>query len=226
MTRVLAYCAFRRNPAISIPATGVNGAALNVLHSGDLSLLWSEIQWPLDSAALRRNAVEFHAVITRAFDQTAVAPFRLLTVFDSEQSLGAFAAKHAKAFVADLERLDGRVQMECVVFFKMMANPDRSSGQAYLRQKAELRHAVDQHIASLSEALAPIAQEIRVREVNSGARLFCLLQTDRQSQFHSRARALPAPPGVELRFSGPWPAAEFLSDAVKTPEMASQQQRS
>lgn len=195
---------------------------MKVLHSGGLSLLWSEIEWPLDSSRVQNNAVEFHHAIGHIFGQTAVAPFRLLTVFENEQSLAAFAESQAAAFVADLERLEGLAQMECVIFFKMGRPADTSSGQAYLRQKAELRRAIEQYGTALKHALAPAAREIRLKEVNNGSRIFALVPKGQESAFRDMAAGVAAPEGIERRITGPWPPSEFLSDAVKTPQISPQ----
>jgi hypothetical protein len=207
-----------------MPSNGVNGTAVNLLNTGELSLLWSEIEWPLNSGNVQQNAVEFHRVISHVFAQTAVVPFRLLTVFESGQSLATFAESHAAEFVADLDRLSVFVQMECILFFKMARAADTSSGQAYLRQKAGLRHALDAAGAALKTALSPLACEVRSKEVNNGLRTFCLVQRGKEAAFRESAGSIAVLPGVERRISGPWPAAEFLSDAVKAPQMAQEPQ--
>jgi Gas vesicle synthesis protein GvpL/GvpF len=193
---------------------------VNLLNTGELSLLWSEIEWPLNSGNVQQNAVEFHRVISHILAQRAVVPFRLLTVFESEQSLATFAASHAADFVTDLDRLSDFVQMECILFFKMARATDTSSGQAYLRQKAELRHALDDYGAELKNALSPVAQEIHSKEVNNGLRIFCLVQRGKEPAFRESVSSIAVPQGLERRISGPWPASEFLSDAVKAPQMA------
>lgn len=193
---------------------------MNLLNAGELSLLWSEIEWPLNSGNVQQNAVEFHRVISHILTQQAVVPFRLLTIFESEQSLANFAASHAADFVADLDRLSDFVQMECILFFKMARAADTSSGQAYLRQKAELRRALDDYGAKLKNVLSPVAREIRTKEVNNGLRIFCLVQRGQETAFRDSASSIAVPHGLERRISGPWPASEFLSDAVKAPQIA------
>src|SRR4029077_1730715 len=113
MSRVLAYCGFRDRPEISLPPKGVSAAAVQVMAEAGLRLLWSEVEWPIESERMQKSAVEFHEVVHHIFRQAAVIPFRLLSVFEDEQSLAAFAAEHATAFVEDLERLKDCVQMEC-----------------------------------------------------------------------------------------------------------------
>jgi hypothetical protein len=58
---------------------------------------------------------------------------------------------------------------------------------------------------------------VRTRESKNGTRIFVLVERGRESEFVSRVQALPLPERLERRTSGPWPAAEFLSEAVKMP---------
>src|SRR5579864_5513124 len=100
MNKVLAYCAYLRHPGTSLPSSGVNGAALQEITHGELGVLYSQVEWPFDYPALQRNAVEFHRVVSHMFGQGAVAPFRLLSVFDDLQALAAFVSAHHAGFVA------------------------------------------------------------------------------------------------------------------------------
>ena len=203
-----------------MPSVGVRDAALQVLESGSLDLLWSEVEWPLSSESIQNDAVEFHRVITHVFSQAAVVPFRLLTVFDDVQALARFVAGVQNDFLADLERLKDMVQMECVIYFKPARDADRSSGQAYLRQKAEVRRSIDEYSNAVRNSLASLARDMRMREVNTGSRIFCLVKRGEESLFRSSVEGIPVPGGLERRLSGPWPPAEFLSDPVKTPKEA------
>jgi len=193
---------------------------VRVLESGELNLLWSEIEWPLSSDSIQSDAVEFHRVISHIFARVAVVPFRLLTVFDTEQALAEFAATQRSAFLSDLRRLQDTVQMEFVIFFKPVRDADRSSGQAYLRQKAEVQRTIDQYSAAVRSSLAAIARDTHTREVNTGSRIFCLVERGQESHFHSTIEGVAIPAGLERRISGPWPPAEFLSDVVKAPPAA------
>lgn len=218
MKRVLAYCAFLDREGVSRPPSGVGGAAVNEIAEGPLRLLWSEVEWPFDSAALQRNAVEFHGVVSHMFSQGAVVPFRLLSVFDDQESLAAFVAAHHIDFVADLERLANFVQMESVIYVGREAAATGISGKAYLELKAELLRGVEGYFEGLREALNPISQGIKVRESKNGSRVFVLVERGNEASFHSLVQGVPVPERLSRRLSGPWPASEFLSNAVKMPE--------
>jgi hypothetical protein len=221
MTKVLAYCACLSRPEISLPSTGVNGAVVQQVTEGRLSLLHSQVEWPFDPPALQRNAVEFHRVVSHMFAQGAVAPFRLLSVFDDLQDLADFLAAHHANFAADLERLHNLVQMECVLYFAPRAGL-KPSGKEYLQMKADLLRLAEDFVQSMSDALQGVAKEIRVRESKNGGRIYVLVERGNEKIFHSAVQELHLPERFARRLSGPWPPAEFLSDSVKMPQIAGQ----
>jgi hypothetical protein len=208
------------HPKLSLPTAGVGGATVKVLEHDTLGLLWSEVEWPFDPSAFQQRAVEFHQAVHHLFAQTAVIPFRLLSVFDGRQSLADFAGQHGPGFIEDLERLENAVQMECIVFFKSPGRPDLSSGSAYLRQKAGLQHALEEFGGHLKKSLSAVSGDLRIREVKNGKRIYCSVQRGHEDLFRTAAHGVPLPPSLERRVSGPWPASEFLSDSVKMPEVA------
>ncbi|HEY6349804.1 MAG TPA: GvpL/GvpF family gas vesicle protein [Candidatus Angelobacter sp.] len=221
MTKILAYCAYLRRPGVSLSPSGVNGAAVQELALDGLGLLYSQVEWPFDDTALQRYAVEFHGVVSHMFAQGAVVPFRLLSVFEDPQALADFLVAHHAGFIVDLERLQNLVQMECVLYFAPQAGP-RPSGKEYLERKAELLRLAEEFVQSLSEALQDIGKEIRIRESKNGGRIFILVERGNEEVFRSIVQKLPVPERFARRFSGPWPAAEFLSDSVKAPQIAGQ----
>jgi hypothetical protein len=220
MTKTLAYCAFLQNPKLSLPSAGVSGAPINLLTHNQLQLLWSQVEWPFDPSAIQQHAIEFHQVVQHVFAQTAVIPFRLLSLFDDQQRLADFLTQHDSAFIADLEELRDAIQMECIVFFKSPGRPDLSSGSAYLRHKADLQHVLEQSSEQLKHTLSSVSNEIRVRELKNGKRIYCRVPRGQENQFRTAAQEIPIPPTLEKRITGPWPASEFLSESVKMPEIA------
>jgi hypothetical protein len=221
--RVLAYCGFLQGPDITTPETGVDNAPVSLLAHDGLRLMWSEVEWPFAQGKLQQSAVDFHGVIEHVFRQVAVVPFRLLSVFDDPPSLEKFAAEHVAGFVADLERLRDMVQMEAIVYViapRVTANSD--SGRAYLEQKAGMLRFAESHAAMVREAIQQVSQEVRIRQVKSGMRIFALVQRGNETQFRDMVASVPLRDGVSRRVSGPWPTAEFLSSAVKMPEIAGQ----
>ena len=195
---------------------------VNTLEHDVLRLLWSEVEWPFQESTFQKKAIEFHQAVHHLFQQTAVIPFRLLSIFDHRQSLADFVARHGSGFIADLERLENAIQMECIIFFKSPSLPDVRSGSAYLRQKAGLQHLLEEFGGKLQTALSDVCASVRVREVKNGKRIYCQVQRGQEELFRTAAQSLQAPASLERRVTGPWPASEFLSESVKMPEVAGQ----
>ena len=84
VSRILVYCGFRHAPGLDLPTLGVSGAPVQVAALDQLNLLWSEVEWPFDPERMQKSAVEFHEVVHQVFKQTAVIPFRLLSVFEDQ----------------------------------------------------------------------------------------------------------------------------------------------
>jgi hypothetical protein len=218
VSRILVYCGFRHAPELALPAVGVNAAPVQVASFDNLNLLWSEVEWPFDPERMQKSAVEFHEVVHQVFKQTAVIPFRLLSVFDDEQAFTTFAAENRQRFLQDLSRLKDFVQMECVIYPRP-SEIDRSSGKAYLQQKAVALRSSEGVAQATQDALAPLSREVRVREGKNGTRIFVLVERGRENDFRQAVTAVPIPSHLSRRMSGPWPAAEFLSEKVKMPQM-------
>jgi hypothetical protein len=220
VSRILVYCGFRHAPEVSLPAVGVNAAPVQVASFDDLSLLWSEAEWPFDPQRMQKSAVEFHEVVHQVFKQAAVIPFRLLSVFDDQQACTAFVVENRQRFLQDLDRLKDVVQMECVIYPKPSDAPvDRSSGKAYLQQKAGALRSSEGLVQATQDALAHLSRETRIREGKNGTRIFVLVDRGRENDFRQAVSAVPIPVHLSRRVSGPWPAAEFLSEQVKIPQI-------
>jgi hypothetical protein len=216
VTRALAYCVFQENKDVNLPATGVQGAAVREITEGSLRVLWSEVDWPFQPAEIQKNAVEFHQVINYVFARTAVAPFRLLTVFENRQTLEQFVAARAQQLSCDLERLHDFVQMECVLYLiAERAEAGDALSSASVERKADLLRTIERSALEVKDALAGTSPEVRIRPVKSGSRLFALVRRGAEAQFSAIAESASLPEGVSRRTSGPRPAAEFLSEALK-----------
>lgn len=223
MSRVLAYCGFQHGPQITLPVVGVRSAPVQLMSTGGLGLLWSEVEWPFAPDQMQRSALEFHEVVRHVFNQAAVIPFRLLSVFEDQQALTAFVAENHARFLEDLERLKSFVQMECVVYpAPGQAQAGASSGKAYLEKKAVAMRSSEGFAQAVRDAVAHLSGEVRLREGKNGTRIFVLVERGRESDFRQAVSVLSLPEHLSRRISGPWPAAEFLSGQVKAPQIAGQ----
>jgi hypothetical protein len=218
---VLPYCAYLEDPEISFSITGVNGAAVQVFFAGRLRVPWSEVEWPFLPEKMQAHAVEFHKVVSHFFTRRAVAPFRLLSVFESHESMFEFVTAHEQEFIDDLERLRDCVQMECVLYFiGERSAADMSSGLAYLQRKAEALSAIEGTARQVEAALRTVAGEVRTKQVKSGRRIYALVRRGEEDAFRTAVLAVALPAVVSRRTSGPWPVSEFLSEALKSPQPA------
>lgn len=221
MIRVLGYCGFLDRNGVLLPEIGVDGAAVSVLAENGLRVLWSDVNWPFEANSLQRHAVEFHRVVHHVFAQTAVVPFRLLSLFENKEDLRRLLRQNSETFSADLERLAGLVQMECVSYFVPQREQlEPTSGTQFMKQKAGMWKSLEEYSERVQHTLATISRGVRIREVKSGRRLFVLVERGREQQFRETVQGLPLPAGMKCRTSGPWPAAEFLSDSVRAPQVA------
>ena len=215
---MLAYCAFLHRYGLVLPATGVSNRPLQVLEKDELRAIWSEVEWPFDPGALQQNAIDFHHVLTTVFSQTAIVPFRLLSIFDGQDALAALIAERQADFIDDLRRLHDFVQMECVIFPRPQPKPESISGKAYLAARAEVLNDIQGYVQNLKTGLHDLIADVRVRDMRSGSRIFALVQRGKEKQFRSAVEEAPVPEGMSRRISGPWPPAQFLSDPLKMPQ--------
>jgi len=219
--RVLPYCAFLADSRVELPQFGVDGREVKILEHGELRVLWSEVKWPYDPQAMQRHAVEFHDVVRQVFLKAAVIPFRLLSVFENEASLSAFMSANEAYFVSDLKRLASAVQMECVIYFVAGRPQPAESGTAYLREKAGLLQRIRKSAEEVTHALGSVTQDLRVREVRNGVRMFVLIERGQEKPFKAAVEAVSVPEALSRRTSGPWPAAEFLCEELRAPQAPS-----
>jgi len=210
VSKTLAYCAYLHHDGLQLPASGVSGCPVEVMAQGNLRVAWSEVVWPFAGQDLQQSAVGFHAVVERIFQQTAVSPFQLLTVFETRDALTEFAQQYAAAIVADLERLRGFVQMECVLYVvgtRAAAEGDTPRARPHHDAGALVR--LSEHAGEVCQALEPVAREVKVHAEASSRRIFALVERGQEQRFADAVQEPALPALVYRRFKGPRPAAEF-----------------
>jgi hypothetical protein len=174
---------------------------------------------------IQKNAVEFHGVVQHIFRQRAVIPFRLLSVFDNKEALETFIHDNQQRFLADLVRLKAFVQMECVVYPAptLRAQVEEVSGKDYLEKKAGLVRSTAQALNAVRDSVGHLGHDLLVREARNGSRVFVLVERGREHDFREALKQVELPEQLARRISGPWPAAEFLSEWVKAPQISGAQ---
>ena len=205
---LLLYCMAEENAEASLPPRGVRAAAVETRRKNGLTCYFSRYDSFAGGAAeeLQRDALDFHWTIHHVFEKQTVIPFRFPTLLPAEGDLETFLDKHAAAYIADLDRLREKVQMEVRVTPPPSIQPSdnavcKNTGTEYLKAKFD---AV-QKTVELENLMKTAAQaEWKQR----GNRHFALLPRGAVAEFRGKINALGQ---ATLRVSGPWPPSEFVN---------------
>ncbi len=190
-----------------------------------------DIEW------VTQLAVEHSNVLDRLRGHAAVIPFRICTVYRSEERLREMLSAEAPRFARALAHLRGRSEWGVKVFaVRPPTLPEAEptavdgapgAGAAYLlarrRERDQVATAdqlIDQACDELHELLCSVAVEGRVNppqreELLNGVYLVedrCVNEFDRVARDPGeRYTAL----GLELTVTGPWPAYNFVPDRAE-----------
>jgi hypothetical protein len=227
---------------------GVSGAPVRLLEHRDLVAVVSSVALTeFGESALRRNlenlgwvektAREHDQVVRRAAAMTtALAPFRLVTIYRSDDAARDRIEELYDDLVLALDRIDRRTEWSVKVFNRERSMPSApvpteavSSGVAYLeRRRAEIRGrqetAVDQQkladqlyldlmpTAAASRRLAPQDQRLTGRRETMALNATLLVDDDRGSELFERINELRSRyPSFDIEVNGPWPAYSFAA---------------
>lgn len=202
---LLLYCMAEADAQAELPPRGVRGAAVEAMKRGALACYFSRYeQFGGGSAdALKQDALDFHWVVNHVFQQRAVIPFRFPTLLSELPALESFLDQHAPAYLADLQRLRGLVQMEVRLPPPVAeAVAATTSGTAYMKAKFDAAQKVVE-MENRVKSAAP-GREWRHR----AGRYFVLIPRGDEAPFREKIAALGE---ASLRVSGPWPPSEFVN---------------
>lgn len=202
---LLLYCMAEARPDAPIPPRGVRSAAVEVTQHSGLACYFSRYeQFPGGAAdALKQDALDFHWAINHVFQQQTVVPFRFPTLLSAPGALEDFLREHSSAYLADLERLRDRVQMEVRAPVRASeAAASAASGTAYLKARFDAVQAAVELESQMKKAA--LAAEWKQR----ANRHFALIARGSEESFRDAIASLGR---SELRVSGPWPPSEFVN---------------
>jgi len=224
---------------------GVGGAAVRTLGHRDLIAVVSTVELDeFGESALRRNLenLDWVELTARRHDEvvrraaaitTALAPFRLVTIYRSDDAVRDRIETLYDDLVLALDRVDRRSEWSVKVFSRARSMPpapvaaDAASGVAYLeRRRAEIRGrqeaAVDQQsladqlfwdlvpAAAASRRLAPQDQRLTARREAMALNVTFLVDDDRCTEFFERVDELRRNyPSFDIEVNGPWPPYSF-----------------
>src|SRR5579871_4959573 len=148
---VLLYCLIDGKSPVELPTPGVRNAPVESLRRGDLACVYSNVDV---SSPTTEDALDFHTVVDRVFQQVAVAPFRFPTALDDERQLMDFLARHGH-YSDQLQRLRDYVQMEVSFTRPAQAATAGATGREYLESRKQAGEALLQSATAAVEAAGP-----------------------------------------------------------------------
>lgn len=205
---ILPYCAFLQKQNVEIPISGVNQSEIRRLQEGELLVAYSEIEKERISASNFKNAaLEFHKVVHAFFSQMAVVPFRFPTRL-SLPELGEHLRQKSNNYVRFLREHADDVQIELRILLPAENVANAATGTEHLRQRSASFRQVKETAERAREMLHEDVREWREREIPGGLRLYALVSREHVNGV--REKLSRRKPEISLRWSGPWPATEFL----------------
>jgi hypothetical protein len=210
---LLCYCVFERNPAIKLPSRGVSGLPLAALGEGPVVCLASPApDFPRTGDTTVSCAVEFHRVIEQIFQQTQVIPFRFPSFMKAEPEIQQYLRQHSSAYLHNLRRLSGAVQMEVRIGAEKLANGSARTGTEYLQNKQAKIYQLESLAQRIREQVQLLSGAWQQKPAADGLRGYALVDRNAADAFAQQVRTLPLVDGLTLRVSGPWPPTQFLVD--------------
>jgi hypothetical protein len=165
-----------------------------------------------DPASVKRDALDFHKVTRRLFEQASIIPFRFSTLLASVAEIGAYLNQHRAAYHAALQRFGETVQMEIRVGLSSTYLPGEGSGTAYLKSRAQRAHQVEESVQACRAAINEEVIDWRQREASHGVLCFVLIKREALQNFQQQIKHVRLDPTLKATVSGPWPPTEFLPE--------------
>lgn len=203
---------------------GVNATPVWGFPCGDFVAIVSEIEHGLQLSA--NLAMEHARLVRECFKMATLLPFKLGTVFESDDALRHAIRNNKKTFADSIDRLRGKSEMHIKVTVhegqsraKVVTMPSKAGGEylARLREQASRDRERQSRARALSmqvhKLLNPLQEEISCRKVDSGMVLDIshLIHSDGVEKYQrSYSNALRQFKDVELSLTGPWPPYHFM----------------
>jgi gas vesicle protein GvpL/GvpF len=215
---------------------------LQLVEEGDLAAICGEVplaefgEEPLrsnleDRAWLERTAREHEQVLDRALGTGTVIPFRIATLYESEEGLHEFLRERHDDLAQLLERLDGKVELGVKAYLDnaRQGAVEEESGASYLRRRQAEEAAAREADAfaigcaqTSHERLSAVALDARANRAQSpelsgrsdrmllnGAYLVPRGETSLESAVQE-LRSRYGERGVTYEVTGPWPPYNFV----------------
>jgi len=205
---VLPYCILLHDSTTSIPETGVLTSRIHRITEGDLLALYSELsRSEISPQKFQSSALEFHRVVHAIFDECAVVPFRFPTWLTPPE-LSEHLHQESKRYTTFLTTYANDVQMEVRLKLAISSPTSAATGTAHLRARAAKSRELRDTAEDLKEQLSSEVIEWRECDTPDGLRIYALVGRANIPAF--RERLSKRAHNISMRWSGPWPATEFL----------------
>ena len=205
---VFPYCILLRDSTTSIPKTGVLNSQVHRITEENLLAVHSELsRSDIPPEKFQSAALEFHRVVHAIFEHSAVVPFRFPTWLTLPE-LNKHLQQEAQRYTTFLTRHARDVQMEIRLRLAAGSLTHAASGTAHLRARAAESRGLHQKAQDLRKLFASEVIDWHERDTPDGLRIYALIGRASVPDFHERVGKQAH--DASLRWSGPWPATEFL----------------
>ncbi len=235
--RVYLYAIVDHDAVLKTPVAGFAGVAVTLLPVQAVAAVISPVEMEMlkDTAAA---ALVHEEVIERLMAERRVLPVRFGAVFSSKERLTAALEKRQAVLIADLERLDGQVEVGVRLLWDGEARraaigaavqtddalKGGGPGSQYLRERMQevaIERRLRQQAATLAArceaVLRPLATALHVRVLTTGqipVSIACLVKRDAVATLVDAVAALhDLEPDTRAVCTGPWPPYHFVSDS-------------
>jgi hypothetical protein len=193
-------------------------------------------------AWVEATARAHEGVLEQTREQVTVVPMRMCTVYRAEAGVREMLRREAVALTEALTHLDGKTEMGVKVFadrtqVKSQAEPEiegPDAGTAYMQRRRRERDRAEEDAERLARAaeevherLVAVVAEARLTPVQrpeatgrAGEMILngvYLVEDDSLDHFAREVSELQdtfGPSGLRLELTGPWPAYNFVPDAI------------
>jgi hypothetical protein len=229
---VIYLYAITDTPGAPLPtAPGIAGATVRTLVHGDIAAVIGAVSKSrVDPSA--ENLWCHETVLESLMAERTVLPVRFGTVLIDEAALRDLLAAHNAAFVADLDRLRGRVELALRVLWDETGpslpdpGPPPEHGRAYMlarvareREERAYQERATATAMSIHAPLAALAVANTMRVLVTPAMPLTaayLLERTALPAFTAELEARNAAhPGLRCLCTGPWPAYSFVTAVIE-----------
>ncbi len=239
------YAIIETTKAVDLGPVGVDGGAVYALNDGRVAAVVSDL--PNEKLRPeRRRLAAHHEVLKRLMVTETVLPMAFGIVADGPEAIRRILAKNQAAFVEQLERFAGKVEMGLRVcwdvpnIFEFFVNTHvdlrslrdrifRAGREPSQEEKIELGRTFDRalqedresHAERVMGVLEPLCADIKEnkpRNEREVMNLACLTARDQQKEFEQAvfAAAKFFDHHYAFDFNGPWPPHNFVDVTLET----------